>query len=98
MVLVHNYRYVSNSHPCPPGDGWTEVYVNKRFNYYTDHIVVATGYDATNAYVNDPLAVIRGGNAYVADRQNGTDFPISVGTFQLAAGDEPWRCSAVVSR
>lgn len=98
LVLVHNYRYVRNSHPCPDGDGWTKVYVKGKFDHYTDHIVVATGYDATNVYVNDPLSVMRGGNAYVADTQNGTNFAIPVGTFQLAAGDESWKCSAVALR
>jgi len=68
IILVNNnqYRY---SNPRP--------YVNNNNGWFTNaHIVVVTGYDSANVYINDPL-------------RSAPDYAISVPTFQSAASTTP---------
>lgn len=73
VILVNNYAYRYLTPPPYPNDssGW----------FTTSHIVVVTGYDSTNVYVNDPL-------------RSGPDYAIPVATFMNAASTAPGTSSS----
>ena len=53
-----------------------------------NHIVVVTGYDNDNVYINDPLAVkLDESGKAVQDPEVGKNFPVPIETFKRAAGD-----------
>jgi hypothetical protein len=65
VILVNNHAY-RNLKPPP--------YDNNNDGWFTNaHIIVVTGYDSANVYVNDPL------------RRSGADYAIPVATFKKAA-------------
>jgi uncharacterized protein YvpB len=68
IILVNNntYRYLSPPPYSNNNGGW----------FTTAHIIVVTGYDGTNVYINDPL-------------RNAANYVIPVATFKSAASTTP---------
>jgi uncharacterized protein YvpB len=65
VIILVNNKLFRNLTPAPyqnNNDGW----------FRPDHIVVVTGYDAANVYVNDPL-------------RNSPNYPVPTATFAEAA-------------
>jgi uncharacterized protein YvpB len=103
IMLVHNDHYVRNT----TGREWTIPYPRETFSRETDengkvklinHIVVVTGYDNQNIYINDPLAIKSEGGKAVADPEVGTNFSVPIETFKLAAGEVGWYGTAVACK
>jgi len=112
IMLVHNDHYVRQA----SGQNNTLVPYYRREGYsrHTDkdgkvspvrHIVVVTGYDNANVYINDPLAVKETKSGVVADPQVGTNFAVPVETFKSAAdgagrdvGAADWYSAAVTRK
>ena len=94
IILVHNDHYVrqasgQNSRLVP-------YYRKEGYSRHTDkngkvslvrHILVVTGYDNVNVYINDPLAVEETKSGVIADPQVGTNFAVPVETFKSAADE-----------
>ncbi len=84
IVLVYNHYYVRKEQgrlvPYYQEGGFSMNGTN-----LVPHIVVVTGYDNENVYINDPIAVTslrRGG--FIPDPELGTNFSISIGDFKKA--------------
>jgi hypothetical protein len=91
MLVEPKYyvRYDSNlkrSVPFPEGLHWTTLKDEKGNVVPVEHIVVVTGYDDKNVYINDPLAVKQNSSGvYVRDDQVGKNFAVPVDQFKTAA-------------
>lgn len=69
VILINNFKY-RDLNPPP--------YENNNPGWFTTaHIIVVTGYDSANVYVNDPL------------RRSGPDYAIPVSVFKDAASTAP---------
>lgn len=100
MLVKNNYyvRYDDEQQRLVPYTK-REGYSQHKDGTLIDHIVVVTGYDHVNVYINDPLAVmVDSKGKVVSDSQNGTNFAVPVETFKTAAGAEGWYGGAVASK
>jgi len=84
IILVDNSRYVRRD-----ASGKEVPYDNKEAWTKEPHIVVVTGYDKSNIYINDPLAWTI---------PSGKNFDVPVESFKAAAEAEGWHASAIVRR
>ena len=106
LMLVYNDYYVRDKDPrlgrTVPyirREGFSKVTDNKTKKVtLVDHIVVVTGYDDTNVYLNDPLAVKMEKGKVISDPEVGTNFAVPINDFKLAAGNHGWYGAAIAQK
>jgi uncharacterized protein YvpB len=101
LILVKNDYYVryDNQQQRFVPYLWRQDFSQHSDGTSVDHIVVVTGYDSVNVYINDPLAVrYDSRRRVIEDSQNGTNFAVPIATFQTAASAEGWHSAAVARK
>lgn len=104
IMLVYNDYYVRNDEllkqmvPYIRREGFSK-YTNKDGTVtLVRHVVVVTGYNSSNIYINDPLAVTFQGSKVIADSQVGRNFAVPIEIFERAVENLGWYGAAVATK